>query len=178
MSLIALRHTRPSIQEGVCYGRTDLPLHGDIDQAFASVSDRLPVFQTIFSSSLSRCALLAEYLACQHQKHLCFDDRLLEMDFGCWEAISWDHIPRHELDAWAENFEHARPHGGESVAMLETRVRSFLTDIEGLSDTPLIITHAGVIRAMLAIAGAPDAWQTNIPFGEFVEISLPDGESA
>ena len=57
-----------------------------------------------------------------------FDERLREFDFGTWEGVRWDAIPRAELDAWAADFFHARPHGGESVHMLRERVETAIAD--------------------------------------------------
>ena len=56
-------------------------------------------------------------------------------------------MPKQEIDAWAEDFLYARPHGGESVAMLRNRVGAALADWSALNEPIVIVTHAGVIRA-------------------------------
>ncbi|HBF90413.1 MAG TPA: phosphoglycerate mutase, partial [Hyphomonas atlantica] len=50
-------------------------------------------------------------------------------DFGRWEMQPWGDLPRHELDAWANDFLDARPHGGESVAELTARTRAAISDL-------------------------------------------------
>jgi alpha-ribazole phosphatase len=124
----------------------------------------LPPFDRLVSSPLTRCATLATALAEARGIEASFDDRLREMDFGAWEGVDWDHIPRHQLDHWAEDFLHARPHGGESVAMLAARVDAALTLYRKQPGTTLVVTHAGVIRAALG------DWRAAITFGACVSI--------
>lgn len=69
----------------------------------------------------------------------------MEMDFGRWEGVPWDRIPRAELDAWAADFDHARPHGGESVAIFAARVEAALSALRDGTPT-LIVTHGGVMK--------------------------------
>ena len=89
------------------------------------------------------------------------------MDFGSWEGIAWSDIPRHELDGWAEDFHHFAGHGGESVAMLETRVRLAL---DATPENALVVTHAGCIKAACAIFGVEKGWETDVPFGGMVTL--------
>ena len=98
---------------------------------------------------------------------LTLDARLAEIDFGAWEGRPWAAIPRAELDAWAADLLHARPHGGESVAMLLARTRAALADLRATGAPCIAVTHAGVIRAALFVAGGdPAAWQRPIPYAE------------
>ena len=98
------------------------------------------------------------------------DPRLAEMDFGSWERLRWDAIPRAQLDAWAEDFEHARPHGGESVAMLGARVAAALRDTLPGEPPTLWVTHAGVVRAACAAAGLEEGWETRLDFGRWLRL--------
>jgi alpha-ribazole phosphatase len=156
-----MRHPPPAIAPGVCYGATDVALAGPVDaDAFVD----LPPFHQLVSSPLARCAILATRLAQARGLAPAFDDRLREMDFGAWEGKAWDAIPRLELDAWAADFLHARPHGGESVAMLAARVSAALRDHRRQSGDSLIVTHAGVVRAALG------DWRAQIGFGTWVRL--------
>ena len=76
------------------------------------------------------------------------------MDFGRWERVPWNDIDRTELDAWAADFFHARPHGGESVAMVSERVGSALADYRRSGVSHAVVTHAGIIKAARAAAGS------------------------
>ena len=82
----------------------------------------LPRADRLVSSPLERCRRLAERIGAARGLVPVVDERLREFDFGTWEGVPWESIPRAELDAWAADFLHARPHGGESVQMLHERV--------------------------------------------------------
>ena len=95
------------------------------------------------------------------------------MDFGALGGhCGGDAIPRAELDAWAADFLHARPHGGESVHMLHERSRSALADYRATGLSHIVVTHAGVIKAVRAEDRRPDAWKSNVEFGGRVHLPL------
>jgi alpha-ribazole phosphatase len=173
MALTLLRHTTPAIASGVCYGMTDL----DVAETFAAeardVVAALPPPDRIATSPLTRCRQLAEHIGEAMNLPVTIDDRLREMDFGTWEGLPWSDIPRAELDLWAANFLHARPHGGESVAMLTARVRAALAEWDNHQSHALIVTHAGVIKAALATDATSQGYNTNIGFGRFVTVPHP-----
>lgn len=168
MALILLRHTRPASAEGLCYGRTDLDLDPGFPAAAAAIDAALPPVDRILTSPLSRCARLAAHVAARRSLAATPDPRLAEMDFGSWEARAWSELPRAELDAWAADFDHARPHGGESVAALASRVSEVLDEVG--SGTTLWVTHSGVVRTVCALRGLYAGWQTPLDFGCWLEI--------
>lgn len=92
----------------------------------------------------------------------------MEIDFGRWEMRAWDDIPRHEIDAWANDVEGARPHGGESVAQMTERVRRYLRDVARCEGNIVAITHLGVIRCACAVLGHPNSYEIKIGFGQFL----------
>jgi alpha-ribazole phosphatase len=170
MALILLRHTRPEGAEGMCYGRSDLPLAAGFDKETARLVRELPPFTHILSSPLSRCLLLAQALAKARACPLRIDPRLAEMDFGRWEGMRWDAIARSELDAWAADLTGARPHGGETVAELAARVRAALTDALSGPQPVLVVCHAGVIKAALAAGQGAAAWHAHHNYGTWLEL--------
>lgn len=153
MRLFLIRHPAPDVAPGTCYGRTDLPLAEDAASVAASLAPLLPAAAPLFSSPLARCRRLAELLHPAPR----IDDRLRELDFGAWEMQPWDAIDRAALDAWAADPLHFAPPGGEAVADLRARVRSFLAELAG---DAILVAHAGVMKLCAAeLAGvAPDAW--------------------
>ena len=164
MALTLVRHTRPH-SEGLCYGRAEILLA----DSFTAEAEALAATLTparLVSSPLDRCQRLARYLAARLAVPMTLDDRLAEIDFGAWEGRPWTAIPRPELDAWATDLLHARPHGGESVAMLLARTRAVLADLRATGAPCIAVTHAGVIRAALVAGGDPSAWQRPIPYAE------------
>jgi alpha-ribazole phosphatase len=176
VALTLLRHVRPEVTEGLCYGITDLALAPGHQAALEALLPRLPPVTAIATSPLRRCRETAEALAARLRLQVEMDPRLIEMDFGAWEGRPWDDIPRAELDQWAADFLHARPHGGESVAQLQARVRAALADFRTRPGHPLLVTHGGVIKAALATGPRAEDWPATLAFGEFVTICPPRGE--
>jgi len=150
-----VRHPRPSRTEGLCYGRTDVPVDPDVlAAAVVSLRSRIPARvlrrARIFTSPASRCVGLARELAAPREPRIAAE--LHEMHFGAWEGLAWESVPRAELDAWAIQLWAYRSGGGESAAMVAARWRRWISaaGIAG-QDTPLIaVTHAGLIRVALA----------------------------
>jgi len=174
MRLLLVRHPRPEVDPGRCYGRSDVAAKGaDLLRVRATLPTGLPTW----SSPLQRCASLARAL---NPPQLRFDARLAEMDFGAWELRSWDDIPRIEVDAWAADLLHYRPGGGESVLDVARRVAAFLGDLykEGHAEA-LVVCHAGTIRLLRALhtglpleAAALEAARTphRIGYGEILAL--------
>ena len=170
MHLILVRHTRPLVSGNICYGATDLDSAPTFDDEAARVIDALPPAQRLVTSPLQRCRQLAERIGAAQSLTPVIDARVREMDFGAWEGMPWDAIPRAELDAWAANFLHARPHGGESVHMLYERARAAVADYWRSGLSHIVVTHAGIIKAVRAQTGHPDAWTSNVEFGGTVRL--------
>ncbi|MEM9179274.1 MAG: alpha-ribazole phosphatase [Pseudomonadota bacterium] len=170
MAVILVRHTTPCVAPGTCYGQTDLPLVDSFEAEADQVLEALPPIAHIVSSPLQRCRHLAEHVAQARGLRIEIEPQLQEMDFGAWEGVAWNEIPRHELDAWAANFLHACPHGGETVARLQARVRQALKPWQTLEQTTLCVTHAGVIRAALATGDSADDFDTSIDFGGMIHL--------
>ena len=165
--MILLRHTTPQGGAGLCYGRTDLPVAESFDHEARSVLQRVPEASAIVSSPLRRCAALAQRIGAHQGLTVTYDDDWREMDFGTWEGTPWDAVPRAGLDAWAADMQHYRGHGGESVAQLTDRVdRARARVLAGA----VVVTHAGCIRAILALSGHPDPWSARIDFGSLVVV--------
>ncbi len=153
-----MRHPAVAVEEGVCYGHSDVALADEPSVSATALAMRLATLQVppprvLLSSPLLRCATVAAAMAgdfgCAHS----VDERLKEMNFGSWEQQRWDAIDRGLLDEWAANFEHARAHGGESVAQFVARVQSWL-DAFGLTrecSPAYVVTHAGVIRVIASL---------------------------
>lgn len=142
MILHLVRHPRPLVADGTCYGRLDVGAENAAPVADA-LRAQLPPGLPVWSSPLRRCTALAALLhpAPRH------DARLAEMDFGTWEGRSWDEIPRHQLDAWAADVAGYAPPGGESPRDLQRRVLDF---VAGLTvPEAVLVTHAGVIRVLV-----------------------------
>lgn len=151
MKLHLVRHPRPDVAPGLCYGASDVAVaQHELARVHADLRARdLPGTLAVFASPLQRCARLAHLL----QPHsLVFDARLAEMDFGCWEMRAWDAIARAEVDAWAADLLHHRPGGGECVLDVAQRVAAFVADLRRTGPPEaLLVCHAGTIRLLAAM---------------------------
>ena len=172
MELILLRHPAPAIDADVCYGSADLTLRPGLEDP-GRLPEAPPPFATLVTSPLRRCRRLAERLGAARDRAVRVDDRIAEMDFGRWELRRWREIDRAEVDAWAADFEHARPHGGETVAELRARVAAALDGARAEPGPVLWVTHGGVVRAVCGILGARDGWETRLDFGRFLRLDIP-----
>lgn len=165
MPITLLRHTAPDIEPGICYGRLDIDVAATFPRDCAAALRLLSKPTAIISSPLQRCDKLAQAAAQHFDIPYQRDPDLMEMDFGRWEGIAWDAIPRCELDDWAADFMNARPHGGESVAMIFARAKRALARHQRPGVSLLLITHGGFIKAALAREATQSALQTTLAFG-------------
>ncbi|MEA1875959.1 MAG: alpha-ribazole phosphatase [Bacteroidota bacterium] len=179
MKVHLLRHTKPDIPEGICYGQTDIELFSSFDTEKEDVRSLLGSTKhgTIYSSPLKRCVSLARYLIPDNDK-LIIDDRLKELNFGTWEMKSWKDIEQTpDAVEWFDDYINVPAPGGESFTHLLERVRHFIDDLKkNQSEDPvLIVTHLGVIRAFSAIVTNTEpmmAFDLNVGYGEIYEIEV------
>ncbi len=180
MKLWLVRHAQPLIDAGVCYGATDVAADAAATQVAAqTLSLQLPGDGVVWVSPLQRCEQLAQALQALRPDLACkTDERLREMDFGCWEAHRWDAIPPAAYDAWTADFGEHRFGGNESVAEFMSRVALAWDEIQGKGQDSIWITHAGVMRAVSLLAQGVrqinDAaqWPTQAPgFGQWAVVS-------
>lgn len=182
MTLWLVRHAVPLIEAGVCYGALDVPADAaETEQAAQALATVLPQGLTVYHSPLQRCERLTQSL-CGLRPDLVPkpDVRLVEMDFGEWEGVPWDQIPRAAVDAWTADFGDHRFGGVESANAVLERVAAAWNEV-GQGDA-VWITHAGVIRAAILIAQgvtavqAPGQWpQLAVDWGQWT--TLPVGQS-
>ena len=170
MALWIVRHARPLIAAGICYGVLDVQADAAAtDQAARELADTLPAGVALRVSPLTRCQQLARALcALRADLQARTDPRLREMDFGCWEGVAWDAIPQAALQAWTDDFGKHRFGGAESSNEVLLRVARVWDEDHGALDT-VWITHAGVARAARLLADGvrvlkrADQWPLEAP---------------
>jgi alpha-ribazole phosphatase len=158
MHLYLVRHTKPNVEAGICYGQTDLTLASSFEQELAQVKSKIAHLPnaTIYSSPLQRCKQLAQHF--NHLGHVNIDARLMELNFGDWEMQKWDDIPSGMIEEWAQDHVMQAPPNGESFYALQQRCINFLEEVSTNTNCHDIVlfTHAGAIRAILAhLLGLP-----------------------
>ncbi|MDT8344829.1 MAG: histidine phosphatase family protein [Thermohalobaculum sp.] len=142
--MIFLRHPRPHVAPGVCYGRLDLGLGPRAAAEITAALAATPRAQAVLTSPAGRCRPLAEALAARDGVAAVVEPDLWELDFGTWEGRAWDAIDRAESDPWAADPWRVAPPGGETFAALHARVAGVLARAPAGA---VIVTHAGPIRA-------------------------------
>lgn len=150
MDLYLIRHTRPKIEAGVCYGQLEVPLTPTYVEDCAKVAARLPSVEAVWTSPLARCRTLAEAIGVRRGVLPVTDARLRELGFGEWEGRRWETIDRAESERWAADYWNASPPGGETYRDLYERVGLALGEIlASHAQRVAVVTHAGPIRAAL-----------------------------
>jgi alpha-ribazole phosphatase len=177
MQIYLVRHTKPQVDAGVCYGQTDLALADSFEQELVTVKSKLSHLESakVFSSPLSRCQQLARQFSSFGE--ISYDDRLMELNFGDWEMKSWDEIPNGLIDEWVENHVMIAPPNGESFNELSLRCQSFWKEISASTEheSVVIFTHAGAIRALLChVLDLPlqNGFRLHVDYGGVSQVSL------
>lgn len=151
MDLYLIRHTRPQIEAGLCYGQLEVPLAPTCVSDCAAVAARLPSVEAVWTSTTARCRTLAEAIGKRVGVALVADERLRELGFGEWEGRRWETIVGDESERWAADYWNVPPPGGETYRELYERVGLVLAEIVAChAQRVAVVTHAGPIRATLA----------------------------
>ena len=180
MQLHLIRHPRPAVEPGICYGQTDVGLA----ECPVAVAERLrpllPESFALHASPLARARLLAEELGTPR-----VDDRLREIHFGDWEGRTFADIGS-AIDDWAADPLGFRAPGGESPREMAARVLQWLaeatgtestgavrTDLAGAPQQPgaspdhlVVVAHGGPLRAIAGhLLGLPPERWLGLDFG-------------
>jgi len=158
-ALWLIRHPEPQESaRGRCYGALDISLGPrGIEQAheLAARFTSEPL-AAIYTSHRRRCREAAEILAGQHCRPIDVP-ALRERDFGQCEGRSYEEIATiypDVYDLWMSNPTEAGFPGGEPLGDVCLRVRETIRDLRlrHAGRSILLMTHAGVIRIVLADA--------------------------
>lgn len=163
--LLAWRHPKARGAAGRCIGQTDLTV--DLRKAkrlahrIRTVARREQLPHEVTVSALRRAREVGRWLSrWGWQVHV--DARLNELDFGAWDGHPWSDIARSDVQTWQDDLLHHAPGGGESLAALAARVRSFLA--EPAPAVRIVVTHGGWLNAWLHVpAGATALAATDWP---------------
>jgi len=161
VDLYLIRHPRPDIAPGLCYGASDVGLAEPVAPVAARLRALLPADIPVYSSPLARALRLAEALGEPR-----IDPRLREIDFGAWELQPFDAL-RDELDAWADDPLGFRAPGGESALEMAARAHAALDDLLALhpGEAVAVIAHGGPLRAIAGrLLGLPQARWLGLDF--------------
>lgn len=147
--------------DGHCYrGSTDVALSAQglrrMHQRIAPfIQENQPVWQTIITSPLIRCAEFSHALAEKTQLPVQCEPALQEMHFGDWEGQPINDIwktQQDKVEQWFSDPVSYPPPNGEAADVFAARVSAcFLSLIrEHQGKQLLIVSHGGVMRMLLA----------------------------
>jgi broad specificity phosphatase PhoE len=159
-------------REGRYQGRQDSPLSALGHQQTAALASTLSASRVacVISSPLRRCVETALPVAARLGVPLECDDRLVEIAHGTWEGRLRAEVEREDaarMHAWRTTPQHVSFNGGESLADVDARWRSFVASRLTDGDA-IVVTHDILVR--LAILAA-----TNRPLAQLWE---PKAENA
>ncbi|MBU1664983.1 MAG: histidine phosphatase family protein [Gammaproteobacteria bacterium] len=181
-----LRHGEVAGRPFVYRGRQDDPLSElGWKQMESAVGAGLPVIDAIASSPALRCHAFAQQLAERLEIPLHLSPAFQEIAFGEWEGLT------PEEAAQRNPIEHAlfrasagtvAAPGGENLIEVRRRVRVGWEDwlAGSLGGRRLLVTHAGVMRALLIeLLGLPAShvYRIALPEAAHFQVSLLAGEA-
>lgn len=134
---------------------------------------------TVWSSSLRRCRHVAE-AACESLGiEPVYDDRLLEMDFGDAEGLTYEETVEAGIRFEFKSEDAPVAPGGESRRQIFTRTSEALDElIAGHGRRMVIITHGGVFRSTVPhLLDLPlsSIWSLDIQNAAFLEYRIING---
>ncbi len=151
-----VRHGETNWNQELRYqGQRDIPLNEEGYRQAKCISDFLAreEIETVYSSPLSRALKTATLIAEKHDLELCVEHGLMEIDFGEWEGRSYNELKKEEQDfaqRWFYSPDTITIPGGESYSDFKERVLKGYGRIRRVEKNIAIVTHAGVIRVIVA----------------------------
>jgi broad specificity phosphatase PhoE len=136
------------------------------DHFFGELQAGRPVPARIVSSPMLRCAATAQFTADRLGVAVETDARLIEIAHGTWDGRYRDDLAREDPEryrAWRGAPDSVTFDGGESLADVLERWRSFARDLARESRHTLVVTHDAVVRcALVDLMGRPLAQFWNV----------------
>lgn len=176
LTLHLMRHGAPQ-RPGLLLGHRDEPALPSETAKCVARAEGL-AFDTVVSSDLSRTLDPALRAATERGMEHQVDTDWRELDFGTWTGLAAAEVdPAAYARFWDDPDAHAPP-GGETWSAFKDRVARALERIDG--DT-LVVTHAGAMRAALAVLFHMEhrqVWAFDLPYASVLTLRIWPGEAA
>jgi alpha-ribazole phosphatase len=175
MLVVLVRHLAVSVQSGTCYGRLDLSLRPNVLEHVPPLAAEICAhgIPRVWTSPAVRCRVLADAIVALAGTSPIIDSRLQELHFGAWEGVSWDLVPRSELDRWAATPLSIAPPGGESGQKFLDRVYEIHQAICTTGKDCVVVSHGGPLKVLSALlqGETPDLCAPAPPLGSVTVIA-------
>lgn len=182
--IVLIRHAETDLAGRFC-GHSDPPLNDKGIRQLPALVERLAAwkYDFLYSSDLLRARQTATAIVDNGDAPVQLRKGLREIFFGEWEGLSWQEIERRDDKAaklWIEEYPYRSAPNGEDYRSFTARIKSeadFLFE-EARGRRLAVVTHAGVIRAILGLrCGLSDqqAWQWAKDYGTIIVVSTQGG---
>ncbi len=179
--ILLVRHpeTRANV-DGTFVGRGDSPYTHEGRRQLSRVPRKISVFRpdVVWSSPLRRAHRLAERAAAVSGVELRVDERLVELDFGAAEGMTFEEVSSAGISFNYRSRDEPVAPGGESRGLIEARTAAFCDEIVSVGGRHCIVTHGGVFRAGLVhLLGlsSTDIWAFHIHNAQLAVVRMIDG---
>lgn len=150
-AIYLIRHGCTETNEKKLYcGSTDLPLSEEGKRSLQQLSYQVPEDCIYMTSGMKRTEQTLEILFGKVPFQI--DRRFREIDFGIFEMKSYEELKNNpDYQKWISgDNEKNVPPGGESGLQMRERVLEGLQDLKNETEEVVLITHGGVIAAIMA----------------------------
>lgn len=152
MNIWITRHGQTNLNKAkLMQGLTDEPLNDtgreQATKARALIGDMH--FDAVYASPLDRAIETASIIGDVKKEEVIIDKRIIEVDFGKYEAKSYFKMGPKMTLYWALPEVFHAPKTVESISSMVKRSSDFLSDLEATGyENVLIVCHGGIIRAL------------------------------
>ena len=160
-----VRHAPVTVNNGRCYGQTDVPCDCSNEAAFAGLARLLPRDAVWVTSPLQRTHMTASGIVRAGLPgpdpipgpDVIVEPDLIEQHFGEWQGVTYAELAERNGNQWPRFWlapAHHAPPGGESFVELLARAHPAILRLsdEHAGRDIIAVTHGGTIRAALALA--------------------------
>lgn len=152
MNIWITRHGQTDYNKAhIMQGRHDIPLNetGILQAVNARRLISGMYFDAVYSSPLVRAVKTAAILGDINEDEVIRDERIIETDFGKYEARSYYKMGPAMTLYWTMPELFSAPDGVEDIASMVKRSSDFLREIESKPyENVLIVCHGGIIRSL------------------------------
>jgi broad specificity phosphatase PhoE len=147
-------------------GQRDVPLSAKGCRQLPRLVQKIARYaaQAVYSSDLLRARATAAAISRRLGVEVELRPGLREIDFGCWQGLSWDQLTERFPRAarrWLKDFPRQPIPGGEDFREFKRRVRRELLRVVAAhpGGCAIVVTHGGVIRtALVSALGMPERY--------------------
>lgn len=132
----------------------------------------------VWSSPLERAIIPARRAARALSVPLSVDERLIELDFGVAEGLTYEEVTQRGITFNYKNVDEPVAPEGESRSDIERRSAAFCDELLAMGGRHAVLTHGGVFRAsMVHLLGlsTTDIWAFHIHNAQMAYVRVVDG---